>query len=66
MTKHKLILILNAVVAVIIIAIAAYTFSNYSTIDKTQGLIMIAVGIIGIFIVLGIIIVLMRSLNNKK
>jgi hypothetical protein len=66
MNKHKLIIVLNAVVAVIIIAIAAYTFSNYSTIGMSQGLIMIAVGIVGIFIVLGIIIVLMRNIGGKK
>jgi nitrate reductase gamma subunit len=55
-----------AAVAIIIVGIAAYTFSHFSAIDMKQGLIMIAVGIIGIFIVMGIIILLIRHANLKK
>ena len=66
MSPQRMIVGLMVAVAVIIVGIAAYTFSHFSAISVNQGLILIAVGVIGIFIIMGIIILLVKSINMKK
>jgi hypothetical protein len=53
-------------VAAIIIGLAIFVFTHLSGIDLTQGIILIAVAVIGLFMVFGIIFLLMRSIYAAK
>ena len=64
MPKLRLILSLMAIMAVIIIAIAVYLAGNYTTINLTQGVILIAVAVTGLLVFMGILIVAIRSSNS--
>jgi hypothetical protein len=67
MTKTHLIFALMALVAVMIIGIAAFVFTHLSSgISLTQSIILIAIAVVGLFVIMGIIVVLMRSLTAKK
>jgi len=64
MPKLRLILSLMAIMAVIIIAIAVYLAGNYTTINLTRGVILIAVAVTGLLVFIGILIVAIRSSNS--
>jgi len=64
MPKSRLILSLMAIMAVIIIAIAVYLAGNYTTINLTRGVILIAVAVTGLLVFMGILIVAIRSSNS--
>lgn len=66
MHKLRLITTLMAVVAVLIIGIAAYVFTHSGSINMTTAIILVAVAVIGLFIIMGVIIMLMRSLIVKR
>jgi hypothetical protein len=66
MPKLQLVIPLMALMAVIIIGLAVYLFVNYSGIGITQGIILIAVAAVVLLVVMGIMILVMRSAANKK
>ena len=66
MPNIRLIISLMAAVAVLIIAMAAYIIFNYANIDSGRGIFLVVIGIIGLFIILGVIIVITKSLFSKK
>lgn len=66
MPKFPLILALMAIVAVIIIAMAIYVFTNFSRIDFMQSLILIGIGVAGIIIVVVILVILYKSNTSRK
>ncbi len=66
MSKLQIIVALMTLVAVIIVAIAVYVFTHLSGINLTQGAVLIAVAVVGLFIIMGVIIILLRSINAKK
>jgi hypothetical protein len=66
MPKLQLVIPLMALMAVIIIGLAVYLFVNYSGIDITQGIILIAVAAVVLLVVMGVMILILRSAANKK
>ncbi len=65
-SRLKLVIALMAVAAVIIIAMAVYVFLNYSTLGISQGVILGIIGIIALFVLLGVFVILVRSLTQVK
>ena len=55
-----------AIVAVIIVVIAVYIFTHLSGINLTQGIILIIIAVIGLLIIMGVILMLLRSIASKK
>ncbi len=53
-------------VGVIIVGIAAYIFTHLSGISMTQAIVLIAIAIISLFILMGVILMLMKSTTAKK
>ncbi len=49
------------IMAVIIVAIAVYLAVNYHNMNLTQGVILVAVAVIGLLVFMGILIVAIRS-----
>ena len=66
MPRLKLILALMSIVAVIIIGMAIYVFTNFSNIDLVRAIILAAVGVIALFIVFGTVYLLYRGMTAKK
>jgi multisubunit Na+/H+ antiporter MnhC subunit len=66
MPKLRLIISLMAIVAVIIISIAIYIFTHLNSIDMMQGLILISIAVVGLFLIMGVILMLMKSITAKK
>jgi hypothetical protein len=66
MSKIQLVIILMAIVAVIIIGIAAYVFTHLSGINLTQGIVLIAVAVAGLFLILAVILIILRNASAKK
>jgi hypothetical protein len=54
------------VVAIVIIAMAVYVFTHFSTIEFNQALILGGIGIAALLIVMGMLLVLMRVISRKK
>jgi hypothetical protein len=63
LSKVRLAIILMAIVALIIIGLAVFVFTHLSGISLDQGIILIVVAVIGLFLVMGIIIMLLRNIN---
>jgi hypothetical protein len=66
MSNVQLVIAIMVFVAVIIIGIAAYIFTHLSGINLTQGIILIAVAVAGLLLILGVIIIILRSATTKK
>jgi hypothetical protein len=66
MSNLQLVITLMVIVAVIIIGIAAYIFTHLSGINLTQGVVLIAVAVTGLLLILGVIIIILRSATAKK
>ena len=62
----KSIIALISVVAVLIIAVAVYLALNYSKINMTQGLILIALAMMGLFIGIAVILIVARGRLSQK
>lgn len=54
------------IVAIIIVAMAVYVFNNFTNMNLTQGIILAVMGVIALFIVMGIIFLLYRGMTTKK
>jgi len=65
-SRLKLVITLMALAAIIIIAMAVYVFLNFSNMGLSQGIILGIIGIIALFVLMGVFIVLARSLTSKK
>jgi len=65
MSNLQLVIAIMVFVAVIIIGIAAYIFTHLSGINLTQGIILIAVAVAGLLLILGVIIIILRSATKK-
>jgi hypothetical protein len=65
-SRLKLVITLMALAAIIIIAMAVYVFLNFSNMGLSQGVILGIIGIIALFVIMGVFIVLARSLTSKK
>jgi ABC-type nickel/cobalt efflux system permease component RcnA len=61
MFKFRLIVTLMGIVAVIIVGMAIYVFTNFSTIDFKQSIILIIFGAAGMIIVVGILAIVYKS-----
>jgi tellurite resistance protein TehA-like permease len=57
---------LMAVGAVIIAAMAVIVILNFSSLSLTSSLILIAVGLLVLFMIMGVLIAFMRGANSKK
>ena len=56
-----------ALVAVIIVALGIYVFTHLSAgISAGQGLVLAAIAIAGLFIIMGVIFILLKSIIAKK
>jgi hypothetical protein len=66
MPKLKLIIALMILVGVIIVGIAAYIVANFSNISSTQGIILIVIGAVALFLVMGVMFFLYKGLTAKK
>jgi hypothetical protein len=66
MPKITIIYGLMALVAVIIIAIAAFIFTHLSGIDMQQIIILVIFAVVALFIIMGVIFMLFRSIITKK
>jgi hypothetical protein len=54
------------IVGIMILGIAIYVFTHLSGISATQGFILLAIAVVGLILVMGIILMLVRSVNTKK
>ncbi len=54
------------IAAIIIIAMAIYIFLNFSAINLTNSIVLIAVGVIVLLIVMGILFAALKGINPKK
>jgi hypothetical protein len=66
MTKLQLAIALISIVAVIIMSIAIYVFTHLTGIDMLPGIVLISIAVIGLLIIMGVIIILMKSITAKK
>jgi hypothetical protein len=66
MTRLPLIIILMTVVAIIIVAMAFFVFTNFSSINITRSLVLIAAGVAGMLIIIGILWVIYKSNKTQK
>lgn len=66
MSKIKLILALMTIVAIIVIAMAVYVFTNFSAMDVTRSIILIVIAIVGMIIIMGILILIYKNNNPRK
>jgi hypothetical protein len=57
---------LMAIVAIIIVVIAVYIFTHLSGINLTQGIVLIATAVVGLLIIMGVILMLLKSITSKK
>ena len=55
-----------SVVAVIIVAMAVYVFINFSNMDLTKGIILVVIGVIALFMIMGVLYILYRGMTAKK
>jgi len=62
-----IVIALMALVAVIIVALGIYVFTHLSAgISAGQGLVLAAIAIAGLFIIMGVIFILLKSIIAKK
>lgn len=61
MPKLRLVLTLMVVMAAIIIGIAVYLAVNYSAMNLTQGVVLIAIAVVGLLVFMGVLIVAIRN-----
>ena len=66
MSKSQLIISLMTIVGIMILGIAIYVFTHLSGLSATQGFVLLGIAVAGLIIVMGIILVLVRSVNTKK
>jgi hypothetical protein len=66
MTKTQLIVALMILVGVIIVSIAAYVFTHLSGITMTTAIVLVSIAVISLFIIMGVILILMKSLIARK
>lgn len=65
-SKLKLVISLMAAAAVIIIGIAVYVFINFSQLELLQGIILAVIGIVALFIIMGVVTIMMRSMTSSN
>ena len=65
-SRLKLVVALMAVAAVIIIAMAVYIFMNFSNLGLSQGIVMGIIGVVALFILMGVFAILVKTLNSPK
>jgi len=67
MSNRRLMYILQALPALIIVGLAGFVFTHLSTgLSVTQGIVMVVIAVIGLLLVMGAIIMLLRTLNSQK
>jgi hypothetical protein len=68
MTSKKIIVLaLMALVALMIVALGVYVFTHLSAgISAGQGLVLVAIAIVGLFIIMGVIFILLKSIIVEK
>ncbi len=66
MNRELFIITLIAIVALLIVAIAAYVFTHLSGMETTQVFVILAVAIAGLVLVFTAILLLARGINRKK
>lgn len=55
-----------AVAAVIIIAMAVYIFVNFSNLGLSQGIVLGIIGVVALFLLMGVFFILVKTLNSPK
>lgn len=65
-SRLRLVIGLMAAAAVIIIGMAVYLFTHFSSMDSTQGIILAIIAIAALFIVTGVMAVLFKSLTASN
>jgi hypothetical protein len=66
MLKLRLIMALMIVVALVIVAMAVYVFTGFSSKDAARSLILIAAGVVGIIIITAILLIIYKSNKFRK
>jgi len=66
MPKARLIIALISLVAIVIVGLAIYLLTHFSTINLSQGIALIAIAIAALLIVMVLLVVLTRSIAPKK
>jgi hypothetical protein len=66
MPRFKVVITLISIAAVIIIAMAIYVILNFSSIDLTRSIVLIAIGLLVLFTVMVILLMLLRGINPKN
>ena len=66
MTRLPLVMALMAVVAVVIIAMAVYIFTNFSSLDITRSIILAAIGVICMIVIMSAMIILARGGRSRR
>jgi hypothetical protein len=66
MSGLKLIISLMSVVAVIIIGLAVFVFTHLSGINLNEGIVLIVVAVVGLFLVTFIVFLLFKRITAKK
>jgi hypothetical protein len=61
--RLRLIIGLMAFAFVIIIALAVYVFTHFSTMEFAQAVIMLAVGVAALIIIMGVVTLLLRGIS---
>jgi hypothetical protein len=65
-SRLKLVIALMAVAAVIIIAMAVYIFVNFSNLGLSQGIVLGIIGVVALFLLMGVFFILVKTLNSPK
>jgi ABC-type spermidine/putrescine transport system permease subunit II len=62
----KLLISLMAVAGAIIIGIAAYIFTHLSGLDLRQSIVLVALGVVGLGLIMVVLVLFLRGINPKK
>lgn len=54
------------IVAIMVVAMAVYIFTNFSTIDVTRSIILIVVALVSMVIIMTILLLIYRSNKSSK
>ncbi len=66
-SKMRIVIALMGLVAVIIVALGVYVFTHFSAgISAGQGLVLVAIAVVGLFIIMGVIFILLKSIIANK
>lgn len=66
MPKMNLVVALMIVAGLIIVALAAYIFTHISGLNFGQTIVLLVIGVVGLFIIMLVLFLLMRGMNAKK